>query len=140
MSSFTRLRTGQFRLLMALALIAIAIRAVVPVGFMLSASPDRWIVVTMCSGAGPMQMALNLETGEHREGEAPSHEDPSKAVHHAPCVFAAAATPAPPASVAILAPPIEIFAEATRTFPESVSVGRGLAAPPPWATGPPLHL
>lgn len=140
MSSFTRLRTGPFRLLMALGLIAIAIRAAVPVGFMLSAGPDRWIVVTMCSGASPMQMALNLDTGEHREGDAPAHEDQGKAVHHAPCVFAAAATPAPPASVAILAPPIQIFAEAALAFPESVSVGRGLAAPPPWATGPPHHL
>jgi hypothetical protein len=140
MSGFTRLRTGPFRLLMALALIAIAIRAVVPVGLMLSASPDRWIVVTMCSGAGPMQMALNLETGEHREGEAPTHDDQGKAVHHAPCVFAAAATPAPPASVAILAAPIQVYAAALPAFSESVSVGRGLAAPPPWATGPPIHL
>lgn len=140
MSSFTHLRTGPFRLLMMFALIAMAIRAAVPVGFMLSADPDRWIVVTMCSGTGPMQMALNLETGEHREGEAPAHEDQGKAVHHAPCVFAAAATPAPPASVAIFAPPIQVFAAALPAFPESVAVGRGLAAPPPWATGPPIHL
>ncbi len=140
MLTSTRLRTGPFRLLMVFALIAMAVRAAVPVGFMLSADPDRWIVVTMCSGAGPMQMALNLDTGEHREGDAPHPDEQGEAAHHAPCVFAAAATPAPPASVAILAPPIQIFAEAARVFPESVSIGRGLAAPPPWATGPPIHL
>jgi hypothetical protein len=136
----SHLRTGPFRLLMVFALIAMTIRAVVPVGFMLSADPDRWIVVTMCSGTGPMQMALNLDTGEHREADAPNPHDQENAVHHAPCVFAAAATPAPPASVANLAPPMQVFADAAPKFPEGVSVGRGLAAPPPWATGPPTFV
>lgn len=109
-------------------------------GFMLSADPERWIVVTMCSGAGTMQMALNLDTGEHREGKAHRSHDEGKAVHHAPCLFAASASAAPPASAATLAPPIQVVAAALPAFPESVSVGRGLAAPPPWATGPPLYL
>jgi hypothetical protein len=137
MLSLTHPRTGPFRLLMALALIAIAIRAVVPVGFMLSSSSDRWIVVTMCSGSGPTQLALNLDTGEHSEGEAPAHDDQGEAAHHAPCVFAAAATPAPPTSSGVLALPVGRFVEAAEAFPQAVGVGRGLAAPPPWATGPP---
>lgn len=140
MPSLTRLRTGPFRLLMILALIAITIRAAVPMGFMFSADPSRWITVTMCSGSGPMQLALNLDTGEHRDGEAPSHDDQGKAVHHAPCVFATAATPAPPASAGALALPVGLFVEAEVAFPQTVGVGSGLAAPPPWATGPPQSV
>jgi cyanate permease len=135
-----RLRSGPFRLLLAFALIAMAIRAAVPVGFMLTPDQDRWIVVTMCSGSGPMQMALNLDTGEHRDGEAPAHNEDGAAVHHVPCVFAAAVNLAPPEVGVALALPELAFADFAPTLPPLVGIGRGLAAPPPWATGPPTHL
>jgi hypothetical protein len=122
---------------MAFAVIAMAIRAAVPVGFMLNADQGRWITVTLCSGSGPMQMALNLDTGEHREGGEPSEEDPGNGVHHAPCVFAAAATAAPPPLVDVVVPQFALGTQPAPAFPSQVSVGRGLAAPPPWATGPP---
>jgi hypothetical protein len=140
MNHFARLRSGPFRLLMAFALIAMAIRAAVPVGFMLSPDQDRWIVVTMCSGSGPMQMALNLDTGEHRDGEAPAHKKDGAAVHHAPCVFAAAANLAPPSPAVEAAAPQLVFTNSVSVLSPLVGIGRGLAAPPPWATGPPKHI
>jgi hypothetical protein len=140
MNHFARLRSGPFRLLMAFALIAMAIRAVAPVGFMLSPDQDRWIVVTMCSGSGPMQMALNLDTGEHRDGAAPAHNNEGADVHSAPCVFAAAATLAPPDAAVDAAPLHVAFANSVPVLSPLVGIGRGLAAPPPWATGPPTHL
>jgi hypothetical protein len=142
MTRFARLRTGPFRILLVLALVALAIRAAVPAGFMLSADRDRWIAITLCSGAGPMQMALNLETGEHHDGaSAPFHDDQDdQAAHDAPCVFATAATPTPPIAASISLPVRAFSAEAPRVFPASVAVGQGLAAPPPWATGPPIRL
>jgi hypothetical protein len=132
-----RLWSGPFRLLMAFALIAMAIRAAVPVGSMLTADQGRWITVTLCSGSGPMQMALNLDTGEQSEGGEPSQEDDGKRGHHGPCVFAAAAGAAPPVLDAAVPWPAAAVAAAAVAFPASVMVGRGLAAPPPWATGPP---
>lgn len=140
MSTPARPRPRPMRLRMALALVALAMRALVPAGFMVSLDPDRWLVVSLCSGAGPMQMALNLDTGEYADGAAPTQENDGEAVDHAPCVFAAAAAPVPPAMFAAIAPPLGGFAHAAPAFPESVSIGRGLAAPPPFATGPPIAL
>jgi hypothetical protein len=125
---------------MALALIATAIRAAVPVGFMLTPDQDRWVVVTMCSGSSPVQMALNLDTGEHRDGEAPAQNEDGAAVQHAPCVFAAASNLTPPdAGVKVIRPQIA-FTDSVPVMSPLVGIGRGLAAPPPWATGPPTHL
>ncbi|MFZ4071217.1 MAG: hypothetical protein ACOYJ6_14050 [Caulobacterales bacterium] len=140
MTHFARLRSGPFRLLMAFALIAMSIRAAIPVGFMLTPDQDRWIVVTMCSGSGPMHIALNLDTGEHLDGKAPAHKKDGAAVHHAPCVFAAAANLAPPAPAMEAAAPHLAVTNSVLVLSLLVGIGRGLAAPPPWATGPPTQL
>jgi hypothetical protein len=125
---------------MALALIAIAIRAAVPVGFMLTPDKDRWVVVTLCSGSGPMQMALNLDTGEQRRGgEQPAEEDPQPSPH-APCVFTVSAGVTPPVEVAVARGPVGAFMPIGPTFPVTVAIGQGLAAPPPWSTGPPAAV
>jgi hypothetical protein len=125
---------------MAFALIAMAIRAAVPVGFMLTAEQGRWVTVTICSGSGPMQMALNLDTGEHRDGGEPSPDDQGQGVDHAPCVFASAATAAPPPLFEAIVPQSGFATLTAPAFPSQVSVGQGLAAPPPWATGPPIAV
>jgi hypothetical protein len=124
---------------MAFALIAMAIRAAVPVGFMLAPDHDRWVVMTLCSGSGPMQMALNLDTGEHRDGSAPTDGEKGGAAHHAPCVFAAATNLAPPDPLFEVAHRPATIADSAPALSGSVAIGRGLAAPPPWATGPPRH-
>jgi hypothetical protein len=106
---------------------------------MLTADKDRWVVVTLCSGAGPMQMALNLDTGEQRlGGDQPAEDEPSQPTVHAPCVFAAAVAVAPPRELLSAPVPRHGFVLAAQAFPASVAIGNGLAAPPPWATGPPL--
>lgn len=86
-----------------------------------------------------MQMALNLDTGEHRAaGEQPADDDEGQPVEHAPCVFAAAGGLAPPVQPSEKVERVAEIAFATVAFPASVTVGQGLAAPPPWATGPPI--
>lgn len=140
MSSHSRHRTGPFALLMVFALIAMTVRAAVPVGFMITPDKDRWVVVTLCSGSGPMQMALNLDTGEQRQGgEQPAEEDPQQSPH-APCVFAVAGGVTPPVEVAVARGPDGAFMPIGPTFPVTVAVGQGLAAPPPWSTGPPATV
>lgn len=137
MLSLTRLSAGPFRLLMIMALFAFAIRAAVPMGFMLSTEQGRWISVTLCSGAGPMQMALNLDTGERRDGdEEPADHKQGQSTHHTVCLFAAAAGVSPPVAEAADPQPSTAFALPRIAFPASVTLGQGLAAPPPWATGP----
>lgn len=138
MTATTRFRSAPFRLLMLLALLAMAIRAAVPAGFMLAPDQDRWVVVTLCSGPGPMPLALNLDTGEQREGALPTGDQEDAGDAHGVCVFAAAGALSPPAATAELSrPALAAASRAPAVFP-FVTIGRGLAAPPPWATGPPI--
>ena len=63
---------------------ALLCRLLVPPGFMLGAGTDSSLTMQMCHGAGP----LPVPAGEDGTGGQPRHDSP--------CVFAAAATVAPP--------------------------------------------
>lgn len=127
-------KTGLSQVLAVLALVAMSVRALVPVGYMLAASPDRFITVTLCSAHGGVEVTLDRQTGavlDHKP--APAND---KSHDGGPCVFAAAATLAAPT----IAPPVVVAlgtAIAAPLINYQASPGRGLAAPPPWATGPP---
>ena len=100
--------------------LAIALRLLVPQGWM--PAPAGGLMI--CSG----QMA----SSDHR-----THDVPAKPTEDRSCAFAAlglAAAP-PAASADPVAPPAIAAEEPTLT--EVVAIGRGLAAPPPPATGPP---
>jgi hypothetical protein len=125
---------------MAIALIAMAIRALVPAGFMVAPDRDRWLVVTLCSGSGSTQTLLNLGAGAHDDGERPANREQDSGVHQAPCVFAAVAHLAAPVGLADVVRPKPIVAPIAIASSHWVAIGRGLAAPPPWATGPPALL
>lgn len=133
-------RSGFAQTLAAFALLAMVVRALVPAGYMFAPVHDgRFIAITLCSGHGPAEGLIDLTTGAVVEaGAAHKNKAPTNPQGgDAPCVFAAAAalsTPeaSPALNVAFRAAPVEL---AVRAF---VSPGRGLAAPPPWATGPPL--
>lgn len=115
------------RLALLLATLALAMRVVVPAGFMVSEGAAGPTIV-ICSGTGPMAMALPGMPAKH-DGKA------DKADH--PCAFTAAhvAAPAPIAPGDVLAP---IAASAAPIIAVgTVRPGLGLAAPPPPKTGPP---
>jgi hypothetical protein len=134
---------GFAQTLAAFALLAMVVRALVPAGYMFTPTQDhRLITVTLCSGHGPTELVMDLTTGavvdpgSTNQNDAPSKNAPSA---DAPCVFAVAAAlsaPEQPASVAVA------FRVASAELPRAISVapGRGLAAPPPWSTGPPLTV
>ncbi|UPT64815.1 MAG: hypothetical protein M0D54_10145 [Hyphomonadaceae bacterium JAD_PAG50586_4] len=128
-------RTGLSQVLAALAFIAIAVRALVPSGYMVGPSEDgRILPIVLCSGH---EAFLDLASGQLVEGGAPVEDDGQSRQTSAPCVFAVSAHFATPqgATEPVLA---HVYAgEALAIRPVSVP-GRGLAAPPPWATGPPL--
>lgn len=83
----TRLRAlirDHARLTLALLALALAVRAVVPAGFMLSSGGDRFLTVTICSDANgsPKQMQIAIPGKQNSGGD---HSDAgAKATH---CAF-----------------------------------------------------
>jgi hypothetical protein len=72
------------RLTLVLLVLALAVKAVVPAGFMLSADGDRFLTVTICSDASgsPKQMQIAIPGKKDAGGD---HSDPgAKAM---PCAF-----------------------------------------------------
>lgn len=108
--------------------LAIALKLLVPQGWM----PDRRGGLMLCSGKAPVAAVPGMAHGKHAK-----HGAPSKPVADHPCAFAGlgmAAAPPPPL-VVVTAP--AMTRDALPVVPLAVAVGRGLAAPPPPATGPP---
>lgn len=120
----------------AAAFLALALRALIPAGYMLGPGAGaNALVVTLCGGGG-LEARLDPKTGAvELGGHAPAHD--SQSDHsHAPCAFAAVAPLAAPTDAEMrLAPRAAGMSFAVATA--SLIPGRGLAAPPPWSTGPP---
>ena len=122
------------RALVALLLaVLLAGRMVVPAGWM-PVRTAQGITVTLCSGSGlaGAEGWIDAAGKLHRGAKPAGHAEPKD-----PCPFGAisapAALPAAPALPA-LAPALGALIPA---LPLAVAIGRGLAAPPPPATGPP---
>lgn len=137
-------------------------KALVPTGWM-PAFDEKGIRLVVCGGwapapqpeprATPPHHAMDAGHGAHHgamshhggQADAPhaadhggGHDDKSDHDRQQPCTFAAAALPWLGGSDrAVDFEPLRQVALAP-SFPPSVAVGRGLAAPPPPATGPPL--
>lgn len=90
------LRTERTRLIVALLLLpALALRVLVPPGFMPGTGADDAPTMQMCHGAGPLPApASPLPAGQDPAPEQGRH-------HESPCVFAAAGSTAPPPAAAI---------------------------------------
>ena len=114
-------------------LMALAMRVIIPSGYM--PSSERGFALTICAGMDTHTVWMDKSGKLHKE-------DPSKgkSVEHQPCAFAGAAIAAdfPAAAVQIAMAPVTL---ATPVFAKrEVSVGAGLAAPPPPAIGPPSYI
>lgn len=117
----------------AVILLALALRVIIPSGFM--PSSERGFALTICTGMDTQTVWMDKSGKLHKE-------DPSKgkSVEHQPCAFAGAAMAADVLSadfqvaMAPVALAIPVFAK------REVSVGAGLAAPPPPAIGPPSYV
>lgn len=127
------LATGRWaeRLALSLAVLALLMRLVVPVGWMPSADGRS---ITLCTAMGVVQAWVDADGDLHEKAPA----KPVKAGE--PCVFAglsaAILMPDAMASLGVPAlPTAPVFLPAL-----TVAVGRGLAAPPPPPTGPPANL
>lgn len=122
------------RALVALLLaVLLAGRLIVPTGWMPVRTSEGGFTIMLCSGSGPAEGWID-NTGQLHKGHKPQGQSESKD----PCPFgaitAAVTLPAAPALAAALPAP----APASPRPGHAVTVGHGLAAPPPPATGPPL--
>lgn len=117
------------RLWLSFALMLLMVRALVPAGWMPAQQRGQWI--TICSGAGVTMAWIGAD------GKIDKNHAPAKAQKAGHCAFAGLGMPvdlslaplniAPPAYVALLLPKLT----------SAITVGHGLAAPPPPKTGPP---
>jgi hypothetical protein len=106
MNALPRLRKRRRRWAL-LALPALLLRALIPVGFMPVATADGFSI-EFCPDAGPLPAAASAaaDPHAHHHHHTEGGPDRSSASHHAPCPFAASATlAAAPEAAAVAAPP-----------------------------------
>ncbi|WP_066808738.1 hypothetical protein [Sphingomonas asaccharolytica] len=133
MSPVTRLDTlgGRFGWLLLLVAALLA-RSVAPEGWMPVVNAAGGIEITVCNGAGPDD-AMVLSPDGKLHHKAPGKNQPGDHV----CAFSGLGiADAPPSVIADVAP-ITSPDAAPALGPIEAVPGRGLAAPPPPATGPP---
>lgn len=133
--SAARRMTGSWlrRALMIAAFLALALQLMFPAGFM-AAEPGRahGFPIVICSAQGQTV----ADWGALAAHDAGSKKAPAKTV--AGCPFAGHAVASDPPAPALLSAPVVFAANPAPTRPYPVFPGRGLAAPPPPAIGPPL--
>lgn len=130
------LRTHLMRHRMLAALLvaaALLLRALVPAGYMVApAGEAKQIFVTVCSGLDGKVERIALPVSSQHDSSQQDHDGKDS-----PCAFTALASLAAMPQLADL-PPVPAAAPRRADAPPSVAIGRGLAAPPPPQTGPPL--
>jgi hypothetical protein len=120
--------------LIALFVLALAVRMVIPTGWMPSFT-DSKTTITLCTGAGMVEAWVDADGKIHKENPT------KKGAGDQPCAFAGlgGAADAPEFETASLALPFapQLIHNNKAT---AVAIGLGLAAPPPPATAPPALI
>jgi hypothetical protein len=113
---------------MTLTMLALALKVLVPQGFMLS-ERGAGIPLVICTGHGPLVLSDDGHGGS---------KDPARKKSDAPCMGAGNVTPVAPSTLAAVS--VSIVPVADR-LPGDMALdlipGRGLAAPPPQSHAPP---
>lgn len=124
---------------MTLAALAVALKVLIPAGFMTAPDPRNGLPfsLVLCTGDG----AKVVQPGEALAGHQDENGGADKSAHDTPCPFAGQGAAAPPPS-AVTTAKVEFVAyapvePARFTY---LAPGRGLAAPPLPARGPPSQL
>lgn len=130
MNRATALRDRTAIALLALALLA---RVLVPAGWM--PAEGRGMAITLCSGSGAVAAWVDAD------GKIQKHDPAKGAMPDHPCAFAGLGMPMLGGDV----PAAPLLAPVPRDELAGLSlapaaIGRGLAAPPPPATGPPASI
>lgn len=133
------LTNGLQALAAALLVLAVAVRVVVPVGYMLGEDTSGQIQIELCTEHGVVSRTIDLETGEYVE---PGRDIPAEDGQGAPdgCVFAAGAQIAVPAGQAPDLQHLRVIREAGLHHPVAFEISGRLEAARPYPTGPPATL
>lgn len=124
----------------ALALLALALKVLVPPGTMIAQpSQGASFPLVLCTGQGPRVIQGATLLGPASAGKDKPAE---KSSHDAPCLFAGHGAAAPIPDLRAFEPvDFVAFEEAVQAgAPSPVTPGRGLAAPPPPPRGPPARF
>jgi hypothetical protein len=122
---------------LTLAALAVVLKVMIPAGFMTAPDPRNGLPfsLVLCTGDGAKLVQPGEALAERHD------KDADKSAHDAPCPFASQGAAAPPPSP-FTATKIAFVAyapiEPTRVI--HLAPGRGLAAPPLPARGPPSQL
>ena len=139
MSAIASLRRGAWRhVYLTLAALALALKVMIPAGFMAAPSANSLpFAIVLCTGQGSTVVQPG-ETLPHHGGEGHA---PAKTSHDSPCAFAGHGVSGPPPSAFDTGQPVFVAYQAPAPgTPLDLAPGRGLAAPPPPARGPPASL
>lgn len=120
---------------------ALLLRALVPAGWMPTRTADGF-VLELCSGRMPGGTAPQVDAAralldQALAGTADHREKQDGAAKDQPCTFAGLVHAAPPPAALAQLPPVSLPVDLPPPA-LAAAVGRGLPAPPPPSTGPPL--
>jgi len=120
------IRTGGWPrgVMIALAVLAIAVKVWIPQGYMAPAEAGAGFPLVICTDHG----LITLDDKPAPAGK--SHSD-------APCAFSGNLAPTPPPLAALIRFETWVPTRTAVRTPGDLAPGRGLAAPPPPAIGPP---
>ncbi len=126
--------------ILAVLTVALLARLAVPAGWM-PVSDANGVRLTICTGTGALDapdatMAAAMPGMRHMAGDQGRHDNGHGDDHICPYTSAALALTQPTLPDVGLAPFVTHVSAVSRVI--TVSVGHGLAAPPPPATGPPI--
>lgn len=137
----TSLRSKGWRLV-AIALLALLVRAVTPAGYMVASAESadgRYLVVQLCEGHASQVRAIDLDTGRSVDIKGTPGSPAKSQTESQPCAFAAA--PAFASAVAVEGlPRLPLVVELAGVPASPDGHDRGIAAPPPPSTGPPSQI
>ena len=129
-----RVRHSRHSWLFALMVLALAVRMVIPSGWMPSFADGR-ATITLCTSAGMVEAWLDDQGKIHKDNPA------KKSAADQPCAFAGLSAPADSHELDSVSSAMPFVPQRLHTHkPVVVAIGHGLAAPPPPATAPPALI
>jgi hypothetical protein len=129
---FLQAHRYSFGIILFLALI---MRVLVPAGWMPSDAKGQ--MITICTGTGTGAGMGVSEAWLGNDGKIHKQAPPKKSHGDQPCVFAGLSAASMDSATMVLAVPPVRISTITPYWGFIASVGHGLAAPPPYSTGPP---
>lgn len=126
---------------LALAFLAVALRVLVPGGYMIAAPGEAaGVPIILCTERGVETVLLGADARLADPSSGSQDDHSGKPAPDHPCAFAGLGAALAPADVLTVGLAAWTHAADGPAFPPEIRPGRGMAAPPPPQTGPPLLI